>query len=185
MSTTQKNIDINRNLVAILDELLANGDWQASLFLQNASKRIRKVRDEAQALADELTQSLTDSKSEAVALNSSGYEQVYISLYQADGRNLTRWLNMLKGLTDISLSRPIYRSEAAVQEMIRHKTNAEKEAYAVVLVKPEDIEGVKTTTQLGAELLMIREGRIQPSRVIKFVHDDVCYCIRDGKLVKV
>jgi intracellular multiplication protein IcmQ len=180
-----KYIEIGRQFVATLEDLLKVGDWEASLFLRVAQKKLQELRDEAIAISEDLAEAAKE-KDEHAGKERQGYIKVYISIYQSDSHNLVKWQNTLKGISEYSVSRPIYRNEEHIQEMIRSKRSP-NEAYATVYIKESDIispyTGKIIEDRWGHELLTIRGGTLLPANIVEFIHNDKKYTFKNGKLL--
>lgn len=190
MNALDKNIEINKKLIAVLDELLGVGDWQASLFLRTAGKQIQTLREQAQKLLAEVTGSIAMAQGAHVSsVAKAGHIKVYISLYQAESNDLQKWFRTLKSLMEYSLSRPVYLEESQVRAMIRSKENAQREAYAIVFIQEKDIihlpGGRMATDKLGHELLTLKAGAIKPENIIEFIHGTKHYVLGEKGLVSI
>lgn len=183
MNIYEKSIEVNRKLIAVLERLLKQGQWEASLFLKATSKQINELRQRAEQL-------LVETIGNAAALNKDdadkqGYKKVYISVYQAEGNNLQKWQQTLKALTEHSISRPIYDDEKQVQAILRNKIDPVREGYVSVYVKEGDIitAGKASTDRIGNELLTLKVGAVKPENIIEFVHYQKSYYFKDEELV--
>ena len=182
----EQHVEFNRELLAILNELLAAGDWESSLFLKVASKRVKALRDEAQALLD---QAATQQDAQGVSdVLREGHEKVFISLYQAAGNDIQKWHNTLKGLALNNVGRPVYQNEDHVQASIRARGNQVCEGYAVVQIKTSNLmkmpDGRVPKDRYGNELLTVRENAVSLENIREFVHaNDQFYDFREGKLI--
>lgn len=125
---------LNQSLIAV-DRVLQTGDWESSLFLRNTIRPIKALRERIVHL-----QSLLLNDHTKLVLAPSipvGMIPIYISLFQTEGLNLTRWAMQVRSLANYVQGRPIYREEAAVMQMIRSKLDSTNDAYAVVAITPE------------------------------------------------
>lgn len=165
-----KSIDLSRRLVEIIDHLLSTGDWDASLFLKKAKEHLLKLRNEADAIiaqyGDTVAQDTLSGKQPA------GTIKVYISLYQVDGNNLQAWQNTVKTLTAYNVTRPTYRSEEHVRELISSKADIKRHAYVEILIQESDLIPIDPlpVDTLGHELLILKEGAVKIKNIISFVH---------------
>ena len=119
-------LKLSQQLVNDLDKLLETGNWEESLFLRAMSKNISAIREEAQELKEKLADdndTIATQKPAPYQLKGD-YIKVYISLYQADGGNLSLWQNMLKSLAKYCVSRPIYANEEHIQALIQSKSDS-------------------------------------------------------------
>lgn len=170
MSEELSRIKIAKELAVLLDGLLATGDWQSSLFLRVASKRIQILLDEAKSLVE--LSSPEQSLTKSIRNSTQGYIPVYVSLYQVMGNNLQNWQYALRLLSEHNTSRPTYRNEQFVRELIDSKSDVERHGYAIVHVKEDDIYTFEEQPRdsLGHEMLVLKEGVIKLENIIGFVH---------------
>mgnify|MGYP005996674691 CR=1 FL=1 len=182
-------IRLNQDIIDSLTKVLNAGDWDASLFLRNASKDLIELKAEAEALQAELGKTAADDAGVDEARPSKpGFIEVYISIYQAEGSDIQAWQQRLRALPEYSLSRPIYGDETHVEEWIRGKLDPRKEAYAVVLV-PEDAltkayAGKLEKDRFGHPLLTLKDGAIKQENIIEMVHAGSHYRYQNSKLIK-
>jgi Dot/Icm secretion system protein IcmQ len=186
-NSSSDDIIAARQLIAILQDLLAAGDWQSSgLLLRTISQKLQTYCDELkQWLEDNAKLAQTQDTLQQVVNNERTV--VYISLFQTEGNNLKKWENTLKML-DHYQSRPIYRAEEEVMAMIRTKSEQQREAYVIVKIKEDAIlpsaGGRPVVDRLGHELLALKRGAIDPKNIIGFVHNGNHYVFSEGELVR-
>jgi Dot/Icm secretion system protein IcmQ len=189
MNLQKENLlKLSQQLVNDLDKLLETGNWEESLFLRAMSKSINAIREEAQELKEKLA---SDEATTITAQNPTPFQlkedyiKVYISLYQADGGNLSLWQNMLKSLAKYCVSRPIYTNEAHAQALIQSKSDSIRHAYAVVAVKKNELmpSEIQKTDSLGHKLFALKEQAIDIKNIVNFVHANKnIYTFHDNKL---
>lgn len=174
-------------LINILDDLLKNKEWESTLLLRTAKKRLQALRDEAQQIANELNPSFSSKEpAQITEVIKEGYVKVYISLYQTQGSNLKIWHNMLKSLAKYSITRPVYDNEEYVRELIRSKPDMQRHGYAAVTVKKSGIIGSEKVNldQFNHKLLTLKEGAVTLENIIEFVHaNEKRYIIRGDTLI--
>jgi len=114
--------------------------------------------------------------------------EVFISLYNADGNNLSKWKRLLLNLGQHIVNRPIYSEKGAIQTLIRSKENKNNEAYAVVNVHETNIvpgvDNQVTRDRLGQELTTIAEGIIKAEHITHFVHVSGYYKFMNNTLIR-
>lgn len=173
-----KQETLAREIIRSIDELLAAGDWEATLFLKANKKHLEALKQRAQALLEDQTL-VAPKQATREREPPAGYKVVYISLFQAESNNLIKWQGAIKGLERYSVSRPIYSEEAHVRALIRNKPDPQKEAYVIAFVKESDIIkpylGKKNQDRWGHELLTLREQAVDLGHVIEFIHDNKHY----------
>jgi hypothetical protein len=182
-------VRIGKRLIEILDNLLTNGDWDSSLFLKTIKKRIQDIIDETHGIMDK-------GESEALSIESmkdkfnqplpKGYIRVYILLYQIEGNKIASWQSSLKILLTHSSSRPTYKNESHIQELVRSKKDIEHYGYAVVNIVENGIYEQERLPKdvLGHEMVMLKDGMLKRENIIGFVHANKRrYNFADGELV--
>lgn len=179
---------LNEELVEILRNLLKTGDWEASLFLRTAHKKLQGLYDQAVQLERQFEAKTVKSQEEEHKLKlKQGYSLIYVSLYQTDAYNLIKWENTLKNISEYSINRPIYRFEENIQAIIRSKQDSPNEAYVSIYIKSTDVippyAGKLIEDKLGHELLTVRENSLQPKSISEFVHQGKRYLFKNGKLL--
>ncbi|QLH41365.1 MAG: Dot/Icm secretion system protein IcmQ [Coxiellaceae bacterium] len=178
---------MNQKLVQVLDNLLATGNWETSLFLRTTAKQIQQLRAEAQQLLTEVMTMTGTHKQSIDAADRPGHVKLYISLYQADGNNLQKWQTTLKALADYSVGRPIYKQEEHVKANIRAKNDMTREGYVVVWVSETDIiklsNSQTATDRFGNPLITLKMGAVRLENILEFVHCQQRYQVYEGNLV--
>jgi Dot/Icm secretion system protein IcmQ len=180
--------EINDQLLEILRHLMAIGNWNASLFLRTANKKLQDIYDEALILSEQFK--VSDKPDQALVHRGrieEGYVLVYVSIYQADSYNMAKWETTLKNIQDYSIARPIYSSEEHIQEAIRAKSGSANEGYVIIYIKKSDIippyPGKLIEDRWGHELLTIRDQSLRVSNIVEFVHRGKHYELADEKLL--
>ena len=173
---------LRTKLLQTLDHIIQNGRWEGNLFLKNIQKKLQQMRADLSAkieAEEEKPLLMTDTSLQA----REGYELVYIEIYQAACENLDNWLSTIKNLSTHYVSRPIYRDESYVQELVRSK-RSRTDAYVAVWVKSGNIilqPGVRD--RFGHELLKLKEGSVENSNIVRFSHDKIVYNYKDNALI--
>lgn len=184
--------EIRDRLLEAVDKAITEGSWETSLFFKNIKKQLLEIREfivtELAEEGEETPTATIDPDHHTHALEErEGYERVYVTLYQTDSARLERWLSTIKMLTGgHSVSRPAYRNEADVEEVIRIK-QSKSDAYVMVWVKQSDIipsySGAPLKDKWQHELLTLKEGGIKLENIIEFRHDGKTYHLRGDTLV--
>ena len=190
MATNNTDIKTYLEILEILNHLIDEAPWDASRFLQATQKKLSKIRDEFQTSLNltETTQPTPRTLADRVALR-AGQVEIYVSLYNADGKNINKWRKLSNRIEKLIISRPIYRSEDDVRALIRSKVHKINEAYIAVYVSKTDIIPPVEKDQiahdrLGHELLKIKEGAIKPENITRFMHATGQYVFKDNQLIK-
>lgn len=185
----QTVFEYSRQLRDVLDEVLATGDWQSSLFLKAAATKLRGLREESDKLFNSgnvATGTTSVGKDYARKAAPPGYSQVFVLLYQVDGANMQGWNRTIKTLTDYSVTRPVYKEEDHAKEFIRSKVAAmERNGYAVINIKDGDIdETTQQTDPFGHSLFILRQGAVKLENVVEFIHiNKKRYAMGDNDLI--
>lgn len=184
MLQNEQEIQVALEIKKILDEEIANGPWQANLFLKGIKKKLEEIRDEfvTHVGIDQDEQMANDR----LAANSGETTEVYIALYQSQGSNMSKWQEVVVSLVNYMMGRPIYQNETDVQAAIRLNDRNLNHAYAVVKVASEAIlSGELTRTDReGRQLISLREAAIQLQNIIRLVHATGEYRLVGNFLVK-
>ena len=185
----------DEELIKTFDEVLEDSRWDRSLFFKNIKKRLTDLRGylKVELGFDQAAQENTAVNAVAQTPVSNelptGTIEIYVSLYAAEGTNISRWETILNTIGSHSISRPIYKLEQDIQDAIRGKDYQQNDAYAVVLV--QDVEILKPFNnkppldKAGRELLVIKEGAIQARNISRFVHYGSEFVYKNARLVKV
>ncbi len=178
-----QDLEIKKRLVLLLDELLEKDYWQDSLFLQAAEKQIKEMR--AKIASDHKLQMVLPTQDSPVSANDE-HTEVYIALYQADGSNIAKWAQMLATITNLSISRPIYKHEHEIQACMRGIEKKQNHAYVKVWVPCEAILSSSTppTDKNGFELLLLKERSVKPENIVNLIHVSGCYLWENGQLTR-
>ncbi len=185
---SQSVFELGKQLSDTLDDVLATGDWQSSLFLKTAATKLHEFREKSERLynsgnATAKVESVQDSSRKIAP---SGYLQVFILLYQADGANLPGWYRNLKTLTEYSVTRPVYKDEEYAKELIRAKVAAQdRNGYAVVNIQEGDLdEAGSQVDQFGHPLFILKQGAVKLENIVEFVHSNKRrYVMSGGDLI--
>lgn len=178
--------DTLKRFIDIVDKTLSSGGWQETFLLQNMEKKIKELRAEAVELQNQLRMDNQAKSMGVVKAQLDDLQTVFVSVFQQDYNDLRSWERTLKSITDYSVTRPVYKEEGHIQEMIRGRPDPNKEGYIAVLVKKQDIvkglPGKPATDKLGYELINIKEGGIKPAGIQRFVLSGRTYEFIEGSL---
>lgn len=183
-----------KQLREIINNILNTGNWDNSVFLKQASAKLRNLLLEANRLSKIFAQQQNtdigiNKNSISRAIKSeipSDYTQVYVLLYQIDGNNLDTWYENIKSLVGYSANKSVYKSREHIEEFIRSKgSNIAHNGYVVVNVKSNNFYNneVPTLDMYNHELLALKENAIKLENIIEFVlANKQHYIIEDNKL---
>lgn len=186
--------EIAKKIGEIIDNLLATGNWEKSIFLKASVAKLLELRAEARRLSLLDGQIQQEQNGATVAAKTiqrrailPGYSQVFILLYQVDSANLQEWYRTVKTLTDYSVTRPAYKDESYAKEFIRSKTSGiERNGYAVVNIKNDAFYDVESppVDSCGHQLFALKENSIKLENIVEFVlANKQRYAIHDEALL--
>lgn len=185
MLHTEQEIKVALEIKRILDEGIKTGPWQANLFLKGIKKKLEALRDEFVVKVgldrhEQIASNLLESNSEVT--------EVYIALYQSQGNNIHKWLEVVTSLVNYTMGRPIYKDEKEVQAAIRLNDKNVNQAYVAVKVSPDAIllepAEQSRTDREGRQLIRLHETAIQLKNVVRLVHVSGQYKLIRNFLVK-
>jgi len=180
------------NLIRELDDLIITGNWDGSLLYQAIGKKLR-------GFSEELKKELNIEPSESVPVTptemmdivkqKSGLVEIYISVYCTEGRNIAKWELVLSNLLRQIVSRPIYKREKDIKDVIHAKENSINDAYLIAYVTEMDIlkpsfRDKAILDRFGHELVRLKENALKPENLTKLVHQTGEYSYRKGVLIK-
>lgn len=172
---------------AALDRVVDDLPWEQSVFLSALGKKFAQIRDEFKRDVglDEHALEKKNSEKERFKL-AEGQLEVFISLYNAQGNDLSHWSRIIGNLTNQSVSRPTYDAMKDVKEMIRSKNNINNEGFVSVYITREDLLKLPDERQpkdkLGHPLLVLKERAITHDKIRKFYHVSGIYEYKKGLL---
>lgn len=178
-------------ILKALNEAIENGPWDQSNFLKVIGKNLNEIRDGFLNQLGARSQSQLKAESHLasrIALR-SGQQEVYVSLYSADGSNIQSWERIVANLPRQMISRPIYADEEDVKAALKIKENKVNEAYVAIFISQADIlqlSSDKTSfDKLGKVLLSLKDKTINLDNISRFVHHTGVYNYDRGHLIKV
>ena len=174
-------------VIATVDHVVSAGEWDSSLFLRNTIKPLIAIKAEAQAELERL-QLKANEKSVVIKAASDNEVEVYISLFQSDGYNISKWAMQLRSLDRYVVGRPIYKTEGDVEKRIRLRNAGGNEAYVAVVVRQMDVQSDQFAAPLKDQfdhpLMTLKEIALNNGRINAFVHEGKRYHFVDGQLIK-
>ncbi len=194
MTSTEEEQEKQLELIRIVDKLIAEGQWEGSLFFEIAGKKLRDLRDRLNKKLELMGPSASQKNSTLTnnqpAISHSGLIEIYISLYNAEGNNLKKWEIILASLNRQIVSRPIYKKEKDIADIIKAKNNTMNDGYAIAYVSETDIMRPQSALdkipidRYGHELITLKEHVLKPENITKFVHVTGEYSFQHGVLRK-
>jgi len=184
--TREDYLALTDAIIGAVDHVLNQNDWEESLFLRNAIKPLKEIREEAIALKKEATITVADQQ---IALRALEEDEmlVSISVFQSEGDNLRKWELQLSSLRSHLLGRPVYKKEEDVKKVIRQKLMQISEAFVTVAVKKSDTQDfafqAERVDRFGNPLLTLKDTAVKSENIFEFVHQGKRYFFRGGKLI--
>ena len=172
------------------DKILSSPTWDNSIFLGSYKNKLQGLRDYFQDVLNLHDGYLTQFTIKSAKVDDTkhiGQIKVYISIYNADGDDLDKWVRLIINLVNKVITRPVYRVEDDVSSLIRNKDKPKNEGYLVVYVNNSDLltppDNNAPLDKLGHELLLLKDNSIRLNNIIKFVHADHAYELKYNKLI--
>ncbi|HRD69094.1 MAG TPA: Dot/Icm secretion system protein IcmQ [Legionella sp.] len=181
----------NDAILNALNDAIEKGPWEQSSFLKVIGKNLVEIRD------DFLTQLGASTKAQLRAESNlanrlalrSGQQEVYVSLYSADGNNLQTWERIVANLPRQMISRPIYAREDDIKSLLKTKENKKNEAYVAIFINQGDILPLApdkaSVDKLGTVLLALKDKTLNLDNISRFVHFTGTYHYVQGRLTKI
>lgn len=177
-------------ILKALNEAIETGPWEESSFLRVIGKNLQQIRDEFIGLLSNRNQAQLRAESNLanrVALR-SGQQEVYISLYSADGSNIQSWEKIVTNLPRQMISRPIYADEENIKDILKIKEHKINEAYVAIYINKDDILSLGADKlpkdKLGNTLLNLKDKTLNLDNISRFVHVTGVYRFERGHLIK-
>jgi intracellular multiplication protein IcmQ len=180
----------NEAILKALNDAIEKGPWEQSNFLKIIGKNLVEIR--AGFLSQLGASSQAQLKAESNLANRialrSGQQEVYVSLYSADGSNMQSWEKIVTNLPRQMISRPIYADEEDVKAAIKIKENKQNEAYVAIYINQSDILALSTdrisVDKLGKMLLSLKDKTLNLDNISRFIHISGIYQFVNGRLIK-
>jgi intracellular multiplication protein IcmQ len=192
MALTDEEVQKSLDVLKALDQAIEGGPWDKSLLLKAIGKKLQDAREKFIEDLD-LQEAIKQASAPQAGLNQQAilgedFVEVYVSLYQAQGANIPKWAAILVSLTQLSITRPIYKNEEDMQASIRAKAFQANDAYVVVKIRKDDVlpapGGKVPVDRFGRELMVLKENVIRPENITRFVHLTGEYRFVNGELIK-
>lgn len=176
-------------ILEALDEAINTGPWEESNFLRVIGKNLREIRENFAKQLPHHHEKKASQPYPGKRINlSEEHQEIFISLYSAEGDKLQAWERILANLPRQSISRPIYAEEKDVQSLIKSKENKINEAYVAIYIEKNNILPVAPDKTLldkfGKPLLILKDRSISLENIHHFVHLSGSYNYFKGRLQK-
>lgn len=180
----------SEEILQALNEAIDTGPWEKSSFLRVIGKNLTEIRDNfvTQLNARSPAQIKAESNlANRIALR-SGQQEVYVSLYSADGNNMQGWEKIVGNLPRQMISRPIYADEEDIKAVLKLKENKLNEAYVAIYINQTDVLTLSADRtsydRLGKPLLSLKDKTLNLENISRFVHQSGVYKYERGHLIK-
>ncbi|USQ14132.1 Dot/Icm secretion system protein IcmQ [Legionella lytica] len=180
----------NEAILQALDEAINNGPWEESNFLRAIGKNLNHIRENFVNQLGTRTKAQIQAETQLanrMALR-SGQQEVFVSLYSADGSNIQSWERIVANLPRQMISRPIYASEEHVKAIIKTKENKINEAYLGIFINQSGVIALPPdkalSDKLGNLLLTLKDRTLDLDNISRFVHVSGVYHYDRGRLLK-
>lgn len=188
-----------REMLRALDSTIEKGPWDKSIFLGTIGKKLKDIRINFKNRLRFLDPGFEESNTEEVSTSSPATNvtaaipqptedqvEAYVSLYNLDGKNMSKWEKILLSLDRQIVTRPIYATEQAARASIRAKTTRQNDAYAAFYLAKADIippkDGKAPLDRLGNPLLILKDTALKLSNITRFCHESGVYLFRNNSL---
>ena len=189
--------DVFHSTIKTINKLrtfLEEGIWEKSFLLKHKKKKITSA-------IDELEESMADLNHQVINVDNiieqkkashkipEGDVLVYITLYQASGKDLMMWQITCNAISTCGFGRPIYLEEKNAMQWVKSKGEKTCDGYVIVHVPKEavidlDKDETEMLDSLNNKLVHIKPGYLGPDKIVKFVHfNQSKYYFIDGKLI--
>lgn len=180
----------NETILKALNEAIEKGPWDSTNFLKVVGKNLIEIREDFLNQLGASSQAQLKAESHLanrIALR-SGQQEIYISLYSADGINIQSWEKIIANLPRQMISRPIYADEADVKALLKTKENKQNEGYVAIYINQSDILPLSSDKapidKLGKILLSLKDKTLNLDNISRFVHITGVYKYERGRLTK-
>lgn len=194
-----RNITMANNTLEQYEKLLALISYaieqdNALRDSYQVADKFRFIRDRLALLHAQLESEVKDQqqkKIEEVKSTSVAEDelQAFVYLYNAQGRTITSWKNLLKPsiFYEYSVNRPIYTDRTDIEAYIRSKQDKSQHGIIMIAIKKSEVVLTPQPTQdsMGRPLIKVKEGGLHFERFMGFVHNGIEYLLdAQGNLVK-
>lgn len=190
MSRDDDFIDKAAEARGSLDKLLKNEAWGKSFMLKKQKNKLAELLVSFDEALENIRGGVSVPKIDAHQYDELACDEslIYITLYQASGKDLMRWQVAMHAIESCSFGRPIYEDESAARQIIKANGEGDSDGYVEVNVPSSSIirstPGRKMVDKLGQAVVNIRPGVLVSERIRAFVHhNDVKYIYKAGKLL--
>lgn len=180
--------------IAKIKTLLSNPFWDKSFLLKHKKKKVEESVKSFEESMSDLEDRVVNvdnivEKKKKSHIIPEGDKLVYVTLYQASGKDLMMWQITCNAISTCGFGRPIYLEEEKARQWVKSKGAGNTDGYAIVHV-PEaslitkDKDESLMYDSLENQVVHIKPGNLSADRIVKFVHyNQDSYYFIDGKLV--
>ncbi|GEM_PF-1730660 len=174
-------------IISAFDRVVIAGNWEDSSFLRNTLKPLKRMREEAHQLREDLLGNNQVVISHIPQLK-PGMIKVYIAIFQHKAHNSKDWESQLRSLPQYILGRPIYREESAAIQVLRSKLVQTSDAYVCVGIPENSIQTNEfhpsQQDKQGNTLLQLMPGAVRSENILEFVYQEKRYYFINEKLIE-
>lgn len=177
------------DIIKALDDAIASGPWDQSNFLKAIGANLEAIKNEFVEMVNDTTEPTTEDAILAKRSElKSGQQEVYVSLYSAEGNNLNSWERILANLPKQLISRPVYENEKDIKNRLKSKEKKVNEAYVAIKINQSDILSIPADKvqkdKLGVSLLSLKDKSLDSDNITRFMHMSNMYHYHQGRLTK-
>ena len=187
LQSDEEKVTLIDEILTNVNELLTKKEWQESLFLTNAIKPVIDLKSKLIGIKKTLTSSCIKKNLERKRPY-YGTTLIYISVYQANGYNISAWEKQLSSIENHASSRPIYLKEHDVLTKIMKSAKRSSEAYVIASVTSESVSSRKddnTDEEKENNMVIIKQNKLTAENIIEFIHIGIKYAYINGKLLPI
>ena len=178
---------LRRGLVTLIDKLLSH-EWGNRLIFKTAKNKVISFR---QSLIDQIN--LIEEQNNEILNNSgsghssrAGYEKIFLAVYYSQGDNLRGWARVIRQLSIVAASRPVFSSLDEAMAFVNTRPDASREG---VLELEIPVSLLLTPVSNGVSASRVVDSRGLDSKyTMLFIHssgEKYKYVARSGMLEKV
>jgi hypothetical protein len=183
--TPQSRLILSRQLYSVVDELLQYDDWSVSPYINQLLNPTRQKHAALKAFIEEHSGVVSKKVWQHPACP-PGLTEAYILLYQSSGADMKGWESQVCDLHRMAVSRPLYGTQEAIENCMRHRGNQLTDGYALLHLPADYLQEPdgKHQDKYGQDLLQFRKTDLKPGFVKYFYYQDDVYELQEDLLVR-
>lgn len=182
------------NTIQELRNVLNDTFWEKSFLLKHKKKKIQEALQELEDSMTLLEDNVVNvdnviAKKRKTQAIPEGDVLVYITLYQASGKDLMMWQITCNAISTCGFGRPIYLEEKDAKQLITSKGEKVSDGYVTAHVPQQaiinlDKDETEMFDSLNNKIIHIKPGYLSPEKIVNFIHyNHDKYFFIDGKLL--